>query len=526
MVACIVFIFYGLAVIPYAGIQNDEAIFSNCLYPDPAPWFALSIFKKKVPLMVMSYLGASKAALYTIIFGIFPPSAYSLRVPVLILGLLTIPGFYFFLRRVLHPPAAVFGCALLAFDSCYLMTSVMDWGPVAIQHTCLLFGCLLVLKGYQEDRMGPIYAGFFLFGFGMWDKALFAWTLSGAGIATLLLFPNSIKRFLQPRLIGTAAIFFLLGALPLVIYNVRRPLETFRGNAKFSSVDLQQKLYLPRGTLNGSALFGYLVEENHAVVQRAPRTPLERFAIAFSDRVGERRSSLYWYAFAAALALTPVLLFTAYRKHVLFCLILIGVAWGQMLATRNAGGGVHHVILLWPFPLFLIACAVAWIGDKFRRPALVASLAGVVLCTSGLLVHNHYLAQLIRNGGPNVWTDAIFELSRQVQLLSPPRAYVTDWGIFDNMRMLQQGQIPLYWASEPLMIDSPDAAQVEGARHTLATPGAIFISNTDDRQVFGPVNVRLRKLAETLGFEREVLKVIHDGNGRPAFEIFRFRKKG
>lgn len=513
-------------MIPYIGIQTDEAIFTNSLFPDPHPWFAISIFKKKVPLMVMSYLGASKAALYTVIFGLFPPCAYSLRVPVLLLGLLTVPIFYCFLRRTLNPSVAVMGAALLALDSSYLMATTMDWGPVAIQHICLLGGSFLVLKAYQDDQPTPLYGGFFLFGFGMWDKALFAWTLSGVAIATVLVFPTSIKRFLKPRLIVGAGLFFLLGALPLVIYNVRRPLETFRGNASFSSQDIENKLNLPQATLNGSVLFGYLVEENHAVVQRPPRTTLERLSIGLSNWVGERRTNLYWHAFVLSLAISPVLLFTSYRKPVLFCLVFLAVAWGQMLATRNAGGGAHHVILLWPFPLMLVCCAVAWVAGKTRRPNVVAAVVGTVLCVSGLLVHNHYLAQAIRNGAPGVWTDAIFALSKEVTRLSPKAVYLVDWGLFDNLRMLQQGRVPLFWGSEPLMLEAPRSEDVATARSMLQAPDAIFIGNTDDRQVFPDVNPRLRKLADGLGYEREIIKVIPDGNGRPAFEIFRFRKKG
>jgi hypothetical protein len=322
-----------------------------------------------------------------------------------------------------------------------------------------------------------------------------------------------------------AGVFFLLGALPLVIYNVRRPLETFRGNASFSTEDLGNKLNLPRATLNGSVMFGYLVEENHAVVQRSPRTALERISIGLSGWVGERRTNLYWHAFVLALALTPVLMFTRFRRPALFCLIFLAVAWGQMLVTKNAGGGAHHVILLWPFPLMLIACALGWVGEKTRRPVMVLTLAGTILCGSGLLVHNHYLAQAIRNGAPGVWTDAIFELSGEISRLNPKTVYLADWGLFDNLRMLQQGKLPLYWGSEPLMLDPPRQEDVANVRHMLETPGAIFVGNTDDRQVFAEVNPRLRRLADGLGYEREVLRVIRDGNGRPAFEIFRFRKK-
>jgi len=41
------------------------------------------------------------------------------------------------------------------------------------------------------------------------------------------------------------------------------------------------------------------------------------------------------------------------RRAVLFALIAMTVAWLQMAITANAGGSVHHTILLWPLPQLL-----------------------------------------------------------------------------------------------------------------------------------------------------------------------------
>src|SRR5262249_8297832 len=143
--------------------------------------------------------------------------------------------------------------------------------------------------------------GAFLLGIGMWDKALFAWMLSGAAIATLMIFPRELKRYLTVRNAAVAAAFFLLGALPLVIYNVRRPFETFRGNARFSADDMMAKLYQLPSTADGSALFGFVVEEKGSGQPRLPATRLERASLGISRIVGERMSNLNWYALVLSL---------------------------------------------------------------------------------------------------------------------------------------------------------------------------------------------------------------------------------
>src|SRR5260370_29329367 len=52
----ILFILMGLLILPYTGIQTDEAIFSEALYPPGSPLFAVSVFHKKLPIMVMTSL--------------------------------------------------------------------------------------------------------------------------------------------------------------------------------------------------------------------------------------------------------------------------------------------------------------------------------------------------------------------------------------------------------------------------------------------------------------------------------------
>ncbi|MBI3683816.1 MAG: glycosyltransferase family 39 protein [Acidobacteria bacterium] len=513
-----------MSIVPYIGIQTDEALFSEALFDNPYAWFTLSVFKKKIPLMVMSYIGSAKTALYYLVFQAVAPTVWALRAPVVLLAAATIIVFYFFVLRATKASIAWFAAALIAFDSSYLLSSTLDWGPVAIQHVCLAAGLLLLVKFHQENNLRSLAGGFFAFGFGLWDKALFAWLLSALIIAGVAVFPQEIKRNLSRRCVIIATVFFLVGALPLVIYNIRRPLETFRGNASLSSDDLGVKANLLRVTLNGSVFFGFLVEEDWAVKQREPVSALEKASVSLDRAAGERREHLYWYAFVAALLAAPLLLFTCWRRPVLFCLIFLAVAWGQMLATKGAGGGAHHTILLWPIPLMLIAIAATALAERSGRweQPLLGALA-VLLCGSALLVTNHYLAQAIRNGAPGAWSTANFNLAVRLPAYSARRIFLTDWGMLDNTRMLQQGRLPLIQASEPLMRAEPSGDDRRNMKAMLEEPNAIFASNTDARQVFPEVNPRLTRIARELGYERELLEVIYDYNGRPCFEIFRFR---
>src|SRR6266446_735295 len=127
--------------------------------------------RHRIPVMLNSYLGAFKSWVYAPIFRFWRPSPFSLRVPVILAGAMTVCLFWSLLRRIAGCRAACVGCVLLASDSLFLITSCFDWGPVVLQHLLLVSGCLPLVRFHQEQRQRFLVAGFFLFGLALWDKA-------------------------------------------------------------------------------------------------------------------------------------------------------------------------------------------------------------------------------------------------------------------------------------------------------------------------------------------------------------------
>lgn len=80
------------SVIPYARIENDEALFAAGIYSPRTIRDSVRVFHRPVASMLMSYLGALKSWIYWPLFAVWPPSAYSLRGPVLVLGGKTLFG--------------------------------------------------------------------------------------------------------------------------------------------------------------------------------------------------------------------------------------------------------------------------------------------------------------------------------------------------------------------------------------------------------------------------------------------------
>ena len=507
--ACLFFLLAGQAFVPLLGIEDDESLFAAPLLAPRAWHFAIKSGPLRIPLMVMSYIGTLKTLLYSLIFRLARPGVWSAREPMLIAGAASVWLFYLLLRRTAGPRAALLGAALLATDACYLLTSVFDWGPVALQHLLLLGGLYLLVRFAQQGGERALAGGFFLFGLAMWDKALAVWMLSGLAVAAAVVFGRPIARLVTRRRVAAAALWFLLGALPLLIFNAKTHWSTFRGNVKRDTTAdaFAGKARMLMNTVNGQGLFGYLTDEDW-------QTPRPHAAAAgLAEAAGNPRHTLMFYACLLALLVAPLAGARALRT-VVFCLIALAVAWIQMALTANTGGSVHHTILLWPLPLWIVAVSLTGAAERLGRAAAPALAAmALLLAGSNLLVLDEYHTMMARDGGSVSWSDAIFPLTERLQAAPAPAVFCVDWGIQDSLRLLGRGSVPTYDLTGPL--DNPAV---------LADPANLFIGRTRELEVFQGNGDRLQRSAAAAGYRREIAAAIPDSFGRPTFELYRFVK--
>lgn len=527
--ACAAFFLMGCAFAPTLGIQNDEALFAAGIYEPTGMAYHRWIFGHKLPVMLMTYLGALKCWIYAAVFLLWSPSALSLRIPMVLAAAFTVWLFYLLLRRIASGRAAIIGCFLLATDTTFLLTGVFDWGPVVLQHLCLVGGVLL-LSVYASKGRWPALAGAGLvFGLGAWDKALFFWLLGGVAVALAVVWPREILRLFTARRAALAACAFAIGALPLLLYNLNphHRLVTFQSNTSLSAGDLPGKWHMARISLEGNALFGWLVREDHeAPHARPPRTALERASTWLSEASGRPRRNLLGYAFLFALPLGLLLWYRQGWKGevrvMAAALVFLAVAWLQMALTQNAGGAVHHTVLLWPAPHLLIAVALGGASRHLPRGGAAAGALTAVLAASGLLVTNNYYAQIARNGGALNWTDAVHPLADLVRRTHARQVYVTDWGILDTLRLLGRGALPLVMASDVVSRAEPDDNTLAVLEGWLSAPGHLFIVHTEGNEFFPGSRTNLLQTAARLGYRSEKLATVADSHGVPFYELLRF----
>ncbi len=511
-IAAFLFILLSAAFIPYAGFQDDEALFASPLYEPIGKELQMRAFHHNVPLMMMSYLGTLKTALYWRWLPLAGSSVWAVRLPMALVGAVTI---FFFYRLILLSEArsasvaAGVGAFLLATDPVFLLTNTFDWGPVALEHVLLVTGCFLVarfaLSSFEREqtRIGNLATGFFLFGLALWDKALFLWALSGLSAGALVVYWPEVRRCLTGRNIGIAAAAFLLGALPFVIFNLRNRGATAGENVHWSADRLPYKWLQLKDAANGSSLFGFMASDDSQAAKPA-RSARGLVASWFGHWLGEHEETGFCYAFAVLLAAVPL---WWRSRPARFSLIFLCVAWGMMAFTKDAGGAAHHDVLLWPFPMLFVAATLAALPWRW-----LTLLIGAGLVILNLLVVNQYVVDFERNGAAGNFTDALFPLARA--LPDGPPVYVLDWGIGNSVQLAHRGRLNLRYGAEPLNQDQ--------LNYMLGDPGAIFVDHVPERQIYRDVPEHLHQFATGEGYRKEALQTIPDSNGRPVFQVFRY----
>jgi hypothetical protein len=492
-------------MIPYVGVQTDEALFTVPVYPHTDNNLHAAF---PLHLMVIDYIGSLKTLLYWPILRFLSPTIWTLRVPVVLIGGLSIFVFFKLTSLSAGRTTAVLVALLLATDPVFLLTDTFDWGPVALEHLLLVTGCWYLFRfgsqPFSNRTIRNLSLGFFCFGLALWNKAVFVWVLTGLTAGGLLVFWPEIRERLTRRNLAVAAGAFLLGASPLVVYNLRHFKATLNGRSHLDTAGLPSKWIQLERALNGSSLFGFMVSDEPSP---NPKT-VASLPVWIREHVGDHRQTGFYYVCGALLLLAP---WWWHSRAARFSLVFTATAWLTMVPIYNAGTGVHHVVQLWPFPILFAAAALASLP---WRPVVI--LAGVGMVAMNLLVVNQYLAQLEQNGAAGSFTDAIFPLSEALPEKPGNAIYVLDWGISEPLTLLHQGRLNIPPADLSI---APSPSEIH---RMLTGPQALFVSHVPGQEFFTHWCQAVEADALASGYHKEMLRTVADSKERPVFEVFRF----
>jgi hypothetical protein len=531
----VVFLALCLYQIELPGLHYDEAREAGVpamqlLMGQPVETFRGSGIRstgKVFPLMVTDYIGALNVYLLLPFFALLGNTVSALRLMPIAFAALTLLLTYLLARQGFNRRVAAMTFLLLAVNPSFIFWSRQGVFVTSITATIAMAGLLCWLCWYRRGRAPYLYWGAYLFGLGLYAKLLFLWVIVALGATFFVLKVSSLRKGLGlwplPRRLGyrqvaTALLCFLLGVLPLIIYNVQTK-GTFL-------------------TLTGNLTFSYYGTFNLAFAENLA-TRLEQFKVVLNSGHlwylgGIFTNDLYPFLFVGAgLACIPVVLWKARHewRRVAFPFLMLTFIVLASCFTVSALWLTHYAILV-PFLPLAVAVAVdllaryiipSGIGQKGHPigrfiPDLVMLLVIVVLAVSDLRVDLSYHQALARSGGYAAHSDASYELARYLQGQGVASPLAMDWGIDAPVQFLTRGAV------NPIEIFGyeweSDEAFEERLVRFLPDPDNLYIFHSPGETIFHRRQAFDRLVVEA-GKVSRVEKVVLDRSGKSIFVLVR-----
>jgi hypothetical protein len=531
----VVFLALCLYQIELPGLHYDEAREAGVpamqlLMGQPVETFrgsGIRITGTVFPLMVTDYIGALNIYLLLPFFALLGSDVFALRLMPIVFAALTLFLTYLLTQQLFNKRVAVITYLLLAVNPSFIFWSRQGVFVTSITAMIAVASLLCWLRWYREQRTRYLYMATYLFGLGLYAKLLFLWVIVALGATFLVLKISSLRKGLRLwvnsgrlayKQLIIALVCFLLGILPLIIYNVQT-----KGTFLTLTGNLTSSYY---GTYN--LAFG----ENLA-------TRLEQFKVALNGGHlwylgGVFTNDFYPFFFVGAgLACIPVVLLRAKDewRRVAFPFLMPAFIVLASCFTVSALWLTHYAILV-PFLPMAIAVALDLLvrytipsgagheSNPIYRfiPDLVVFLLVAILIAGDLQVDCSYHEALARSGGYAAHSGASYELARYLQDQSVASPLAMDWGIDATVQFLTLGAV------NPIEIFGyewePNEAFEERLGTFLPNPDNLYIFHSPGESVFHRRQAFDRLVVEMDKVSR-VEKVILDRSGKSIFVLVR-----
>jgi hypothetical protein len=404
VLAASVFILVASYKIELPGLYFDEMLFADAAQGN-FNFAKVHIHVGPIPIMVMPYIGALKAWIYTPIFRLLGVSALTARLPVILIAAATLLILFAGMRPTLRGAWAATVVWLLALDPANIFPSRLDWGPTVLMHffqACMLALWFSYRNSPQWWKLGLISICCLL---GFFDKFNFIWFVTAFAIATPICYPDSVKRLWDTSsiLVRWVAIIVGLAALAIALRLIL-PIMQFP-SAESLRPHLMQSWSEFQISLSGAAVAELVFGSSAGILQLLPH-------------------KLVVSAACLALACWAVPMSNGNaaenRRNGSFCLLIVFFVFAQIVITPQAGGPHHHSML---FPLPILACGffVRSLYEQMRiveirvlstaTPILAAAAA---LCLFLVNIHNSLAYLTHFQTDPRympLWSPAIYSLS-------------------------------------------------------------------------------------------------------------------
>jgi hypothetical protein len=469
------------------------------------------------PVMIMDYVGAVNTYLMVPFFAVLGVNVYSLRLMTVFLSVITLLLAYRVGRRFFGEAVALLATFLLAIHPSFVFWSRMGITVTSVMAVFSL-GSLLAFVAWWDQRDGRWFvAGCLLLGLGLWSKLLFLWwilALLAVGFALLAWqamevgsgWPRRLRDSLAAVVtrghFWAGALAFLLGAAPLIWYNVV-------SGATFAT--LQKNLVTTEYGVNNLDLM-----RNLATAWDTFRVLLD--GSYFWYQGGPFANDAYLPVFLVAAAGSVLLVIEGARQHrrALFVSLAIVVLLIVESSVTVSGHWATHLFISYPFPQLVVALCAVLVASRWRsgakRLAGWALAAALVLpvVAGDLYVDWEYQATMNDTRGVATASNSIYKLSDYLDTQGIVKPLAVDWGFSKNIQILTLGRVnpeEIYGFGQ----QSTDVFVGE-VRKYLANPANVYLFHSAEKAVFPRQEAFLTE-AERMGKTVSVDKVFYQQDG-------------
>jgi len=417
-----------------------------------------------IALLSQDYLSCLKCYAFVPAFYLRGINLDSVRLTGIFIGGLALVIGFFFLKRLAGLLAAIIGTTLLATDPSYLFHNRHDWGPVSLMFLFKLGALYFFVTWWKTKRMVYFVLGCACVGFGMLDKANFAWFIFAGALAFLVTCGLAWRRWKILHVL-VLILFVFAGSYFYIdrnFFSQGRMLSMMKGNSqgweKFQPTALykrsQYHLQLFDITLNGKVFYGFTTGRDLPSPSLFP-----------------------WLAWLAV----PLWILFGKGRPAAFLFFLNIFTFVALVLTPEAGGS-HHMMAIYPFPHYFAAIVLTQLNTRFastsKRAYAAATLLTAVItivAVSNLRTISAHYSAYTKHQLDTRWTDQTYALVDFLRRHKDRPTHLYDWGMRHNVLFLTKGEIELgepYWS----VLQDPDfPAQFD---KKFPEPRALYVLHT------------------------------------------------
>lgn len=492
------------------------------------PWF--------LPFMVQDYIGALNVYLATPLLALFGASTPVLRLLGVGCGLLTLLAVWALGRELARwaQPARVgwageIAALLLAVNPTFVFWSRQGIFVTNIVVTLAVLSVLLALRWARSGHTLYFYSFALLAGLGLWSKLLFVWVLGALAGTGALVWVGQRRRHgagtpprVRPRAALLAALLFLLGLSPLLLFNLQTAgtIQSIFGNLGQSYYGVENAAFTANFAMRLRQL-GTLLRGDH----------LWYLGESYANR---------WASFSAALLLVTATSAAFVRRRInsaRWLALLGGAGLFVLLLVMQSSFTVSdlfvtHFAIVQPFVWVLVALAAdsvlaasAASSLALRQAVSIAVLGTLLLWGSVDAAHTvRYHTALTRSGGLASHSDAIERLAQWLDARAVRQPIVLDWGIEAQVRFLTSNRVQPLEIFGYESLDAPDPAFTDRAGKFIDDPTRLYVLRMPAQTVFQGRGPALEALAAQHGLKLMIRDSIYDRSGQVQFVLLAAEK--